>query len=125
MKRLPVFLLLLGLVGCNYPSKKEAREACEKWKSEAEEIVINYKESYRQYNYYADIPPKTKTREITRNLSNRDCKFEEETNQFLGNEGKWDSKAKGMNGKHLGLIDEYEVELPKAKDWKVVKHFRY
>ena len=31
MKRFSVFLLLLGLVGCNYPSKLEAEKACEAW----------------------------------------------------------------------------------------------
>ncbi len=31
MKKLSVFLLLLGLVGCKYPSKLEAEKACEAW----------------------------------------------------------------------------------------------
>ena len=31
MKRLSVFLLLLGLVGCSYPSKYEAKDACKEW----------------------------------------------------------------------------------------------
>ena len=31
MKRLSVFLLLLGLVGCKYPSMYEAKDACKEW----------------------------------------------------------------------------------------------
>ena len=31
MMRLSVFLLLLGLVGCKYPSMYEAKDACGKW----------------------------------------------------------------------------------------------
>ncbi len=31
MKKLSVFLLLLGLVGCKYPSMYEAKEACKEW----------------------------------------------------------------------------------------------
>ena len=31
MMRLSVFLLLLGLVGCKYPSMYEAKDACKEW----------------------------------------------------------------------------------------------
>ena len=31
MKRLSVFLLLLGLAGCKYPSMYEAKDACKEW----------------------------------------------------------------------------------------------
>ena len=32
MKRLSIVLLLLGLVGCNYPSREQAGLACNEWK---------------------------------------------------------------------------------------------
>lgn len=32
MKRLSIVLLLLGLVGCNYPSREQAGRACNEWK---------------------------------------------------------------------------------------------
>ena len=31
MMRLSVFLLLLGLAGCKYPSMYEAKDACKEW----------------------------------------------------------------------------------------------
>ena len=103
MKRLSVFLLLLGLVGCKYPSKEQARIACEEWKENGDSII------------YSD-PNLDPGNRYT--VSSRYCRDEEATTQFLGRESK----------EAIRLIREGKIREAKDvewKDYKIVKHFRY
>ena len=45
MKRFSFIVLLLGLVGCNFPSREQAEKACEKW-------VKAYGGSYKHETIY-------------------------------------------------------------------------
>ena len=119
MKRLPVFLLLLGLVGCKYPSMEQALEACDEWADKGEKITYYYSIELRKHGYNGY----TRTVEDTKNLITRYCKKEEDTKQFLGYQGKLDSTAKERNGKHIG--DVRRAKHSEVKDWSIVKHFRY
>ena len=43
MKRLSVFLLLLGLVGCKYPSREQAFDACYEWEKKGANALYTYR----------------------------------------------------------------------------------
>ena len=47
-------------------------------------------------------------------IYSRRCRFEEDTNQFLGLESNTVKSAK-----------KWDQSLPEPEDWKVTKHFRY
>ena len=108
MKRLSVFLLLLGLVGCNYPSREQALDACYEWKKKgANALYID-----------PNLDPGNKT-----TISSRYCNEEKATTQFLGRE----------SNKVAKLIKEGKIKVARdvthtgreRADTKIVKHFRY
>ena len=143
MKRLSVFLLLLGLAGCNYPSRSQAETGCEVWadknrevtfvetipskpyKSSVEEELekldddtyysLKEKEQFRSNLYKFDDIMKSKSvdKTITHKVGARWCIEEEKTKQFLGYENKAVLNGTWQNVK--GMTGE----------GKVVKHFRY
>ena len=122
-----------------YASFKEARTACEKWKTGAQ--TISYREQgysedkYREelfkarggdkplpHNGYIDrdLLAQSVARgaahiEMTKQLSLRRCLRENTTRQFLGEEYKGKLSSEVYPKKPL-LV---------AEEWKVVKHFRY
>lgn len=103
VKRLSVVLLLLGLAGCNYPSKEQAKKACEVWRRKGE--IINYS-----------------VESTGRNISNRYCSNEDETNQYLGYQGEFTDYHRSKSNK---VVSTYEDSYLKAENFKIVKHFRY
>ena len=140
MKRLPVFLLLLGLVGCKYPSKEQAEKACEKW-------VKDYGGSYKSETIYTlrdgstnnsrevitETYPYTTLEQIKANkgihqkskINNKDgfiieslvvarhCEIAESNRQWLGYENK-------------AVVDMTWSDRDGARGkMEVVKHFRY
>ena len=117
-KHLSVVILLAGLAGCNYPSRQQALDACYEWKQKGEKITYSYQNFDVGSNHQVTMFDESIT------VNNRDCKSEDATNQILGYEGKWSEKDRAMSGassKSNGGLGQ----SPKAKDSKVVKHFRY
>jgi hypothetical protein len=108
MKRLSVVLLLLGLAGCNYPSKLEARRACERWESQEKELSqIKYIKT--ETADWVHLPAVNEDNIIT----SRYCEDDSDIRQFVGHENyaiqneTWENKE-GKKGK-----------------WKAVKNFLY
>ena len=140
MKRLSVFLLLLGLIGCKYPSKEQAEKACEKWvkayggsyKSETiytlrdgstnnsrEVITETYPYStLEQIKANKGIHQKSKINNkdgfiIERLVVVRHCEMDETEKQWLGYENK-------------AAVDMTWRDRDGARGkMEVVKHFRY
>lgn len=105
MKRLSVFLLLLGILGCNYPSREQAFDACREWKEKGEKAL------YTKAGTTYTNPTET-------NAYSRYCREEATTTQFLGRESIEAAR----------LINEGKIEEADGvewKDYKIVKHFRY
>ena len=103
MKRLSVFLLLLGLVGCKYPSREQAEIACEEWKEKGTNAL------YIDPNL--DVGNKT-------TIYTRHCNEGEATTQFLG----WE------NTERVRLIKDGKLKEANDVNWKnaeIVKRFRY
>lgn len=95
MKKLSVFLLLLGLIGCKYPSKEQAEKACDEWKEKGE--VIRYKvvgENGIIHDHF--------------NRS-RACYNAFWDNQYEGSYGEFDNDDRSKEGKLLKDSDTPEV----------------
>ena len=104
-------LLLLGLIGCNsssYPSQRQAKEACERWKWKGETI------SYTYIVWGTDEIETTKT-------VNRYCDIESQTNQYLGYQGVFDEAAQAKENANVGSF----MNSPWAANHRIVRHFRY
>jgi hypothetical protein len=139
MKKLSVFLLLLGLVGCKYQSMEQAEKACEKWvkaggsyKSETiytrrdgstnnsrEVITETYPyTTLEQIKANKGIHQKSKINNkdgfiIERLVVKRHCEIDESEKQWLGYENK---AVRDMSWRDRdGARGKMEV----------VKHFRY
>ena len=102
-KHVSVALLLLGLSGCAYPSRDQARQGCNEWKEKGEQGVVFART-------FKDIP-ETK-------VSSRKCSWEKETSQFLGSENK--VVVREIKEGKLMYVGDVMWE-----DYKVVKYFRY
>ena len=103
MKRLSIVLLLLGLVGCNYPSREQADRACNEWKDRGASMTFANKSQLSYEHEKNKVVP----------VFSRSCKEETAENQILGKENR-----KIENGTWTREESDYE-------DWKVVKNFRY
>ena len=139
MKKLSVFLLLLGLVGCKYQSMEQAEKACEKWvkaggsyKSETiytrrdgstnnsrEVITETYPyTTLEQIKANKGIHQKSKINNkdgfiIERLVVKRHCEIDESEKQWLGYENK-------------AVVDMTWRDRDGARGkMEVVKHFRY
>ena len=97
MKRLSVVILLLVLMGCNYPSRSQERTACNEWENKEETIRYRIEQRGEQ------------------SFGNRYCREEEKTNQYLGYEIPFAKQDKVFTRNPWRAIDR----------GKVVKHFRY
>ena len=105
MKQLSVLLLLLGLVGCKYLSREQAKIACEEWEEKGE--VIRYKvigENGITYDHFD---------------RNRACYNAFQDNQYEGYYGEFDDDDRSKEGKLLKDSDTPEVKGMNKK------YFRY
>ena len=151
MKRLSIALLFLGLAGCNYPSKTQADEACDKWKEKGETVTYTRNTTveeeqrerdriiakYYKYNHlpemYSSLVMKDfepgmsseaydKLKEKVRNVFSKDLKNMKKTVEE-SKETRW-CLLESVTNQYLGYeqkLDENGKELSKG----IVKHFRY
>jgi len=105
MKKLSAFLFLLGLVGCKYPSREQARIACEEWEEQGE--VIRYKLVGEDGINYEDFN------------RNRACYNAYWDNQYEGYYEEFDDDDRSKGGKLLKDSDTPEVKGMSKK------YFRY
>ena len=139
MKKLSVFLLLLGLVGCKYQSKEQAEKACEKWVkaggSYKSETIYTRRDgsTNNSREVITETYPYTTLEEIKANkgihqkskINNKDgfiierlvvkrhCEIDESEKQWLGYENK-------------AVVDMTWRDRDGARGkMEVVKHFRY
>ena len=90
MKRLLLLLPLLGLASCSYPSKQEAKTACDQWVEKGGMYVWKSPEMWRKnewdlINGLIDHDTYKKIATVKTSFSNiRSCEHEKETKQFLG-----------------------------------------
>ena len=108
MKRLSVVLVLLGLAGCYYPSKLEARRACARWENQEKELSqVKYIKT--ETADWVHLPAVNEDNIIT----SRYCEDDSDIRQFVDHENyaiqneTWENKE-GKKGK-----------------WKAVKNFLY
>ena len=103
--RLSISLLLLGLVGCKYPSIEQAEIACEEWKEKGETGSFR-NQNQNQFNSWEYLE-----------ASSRYCSQGILVNQYLGRESK----------KVARLIKEGKIEevYNLGEQCKVVKRFRF
>ena len=142
MKRLSVVILLAGLVGCNYPSRRQAEIGCDVWVdrnrkvtfvetipakplSTVEKEIQELKDLRNQLTnkdwigrqaadeLIEETRKESKEQTINHQVTARWCQEEEETNQFLGYENLRATKGTWENKKGMTF------------DRKIVKHFRY
>ena len=118
MKKLLLLLPLLALASCSYPSKYEAKTACDEWVEKGGEYI--YMRNTQDMlglasKYLAGMITKEEFFEepeyVEENIDIRYCQNEEETRQYIG----WES------GKKSGE-KYYSGEMP---DRKIIKRFRY
>ena len=102
VKRLSVVLLLLGLAGCAYPSRDQARQGCDEWENKEETITYRIEQRGEQ------------------SFGNRYCREEEETKQYLGYEVTFVKEDYDKADKVFTRNPWFGIAR-----WKVVKHFRY
>jgi hypothetical protein len=130
---------LLGLLAsCAFPSREQAREACEEWESKEKTLEYNKiisrmihplrlkqgyiqamdikdssgfsRETYARWKKEDKEKERVKTRKIS--ITSRECKEEEKTNQYLGYMNQTIEQESFIGGEKEG-------------EWKIVKHFRY
>ena len=115
-------LLLVGIVGCTqtYASKQQAAVACGEWKSEGEKL--DFVMSYARASWLSE-KEKLKRGDKPHTVNARDCDLEEDTNQYLGIQGRFTDydKNRGNLPYDVNSYDQY----PYPVDKKVVKNFRY
>ena len=95
------------LVGCGkYASREQAKIACDKWKDKGERIdyLVHFSDSDTYEKYVTD----------------RACKLEEATSQFLGFQGEFSRKQREVEGERSAYLD-----VPELINLKVVKRFYY
>ena len=101
-------LLTTMLVGCEqkYASQSQAQTACDEWTLEGDKIIYYYT------GLWGDSLTKT-------TLLNRKCSLEESTNQYLGYQGVFSEKDRGLSGQKVDFPGLY------TKNNKVVENFYY
>jgi hypothetical protein len=79
------FLIVFVLItSCTYPSRYDAKNACENWIKKGGEYV----EEYTEYSILLQLSGEDGRAERIRGVPIRDCEWEEETRQYLGFEKK-------------------------------------
>ena len=143
MKRLSIFLILLGLVGCNYPSKEQAEIACDEWKekgvtqdwikpySEDERLTIihsratgimqeRYKMKFGRHPDWDDGGPRPEDYDIAKE------RFKEPQGSVSSRYCRLEKDTAQYLGYENNLIKNSEwVKDEEEGDYKIVKQFRY
>ncbi|MDA7491070.1 hypothetical protein N9A81_01190 [Synechococcus sp. AH-707-M23] len=108
---LGVLLPLIGnlLSTRKYPSQQQAKAACDKWADKGNRINYLYEYGYPD-NVYLGKTYRT----------NRECKAEESTYQYLGLQGVFNDEDKAKE-----RIQLTHDTIPKAVNLKVIKNFYF
>jgi len=108
---LSVLVPLIGNLLSNrkYPSEQQAKVACDKWADKGNRINYLYEYGYPDNVYLGETY-----------RTNRKCRLEDSTNQYLGFQGVFSAEDKAKEG--IQLTARTEI---KAINLKVTKNFRY
>ena len=128
---LPLLCVAVLIGGCGkYPSRDEAKQACNDWWEKGEVIRYSYDheatEYISNYGYYGnEIAPTIKTylKKYDGVHYSRDCTWEKETRQYMGKEGEFTNEDRLGNGKHFPLGEKGRPSA--ATNIQIVKRFRY
>jgi hypothetical protein len=108
---LSVLLPLIGNLLSNrkYASEQQAKVACDKWADKGNRINYLYEYGYPDNVYLGETY-----------RTNRKCRLEDSTNQYLGLQGVFSAADKGKEG--IQLTYKY---IPKAVSLQVTRNFCY
>lgn len=106
--------VLLPLIGNllstrKYPSQQQAKAACDKWADKGNRINYLYEYGYPDNVYLGETY-----------RTNRKCRPEDSTSQYLGLQGVFNDEDKAKEGIQLTARTE-----PKAINSKVIKNFHF
>ena len=131
MKKYLIFFLFIFLSSCSfnkYPSKTQAKGACEKWVSNGGIYILNTPE------YLENNPPSTwgNSYLLTKKsfkINTRFCKKELETKQYLGYQKSIKENTILNSPNYCPAKFDFQVDYcardPKGTEYFIKKHFYY